>query len=101
MSIMVNRHIETSGGCPICGLEAEDILHLLFKCPTTKSMWKSLGFNSLVEDAMAEDRARSAVMESIFKRKASTHPGYNIGVSETVAVASWYLWWIHRRRTQK
>jgi hypothetical protein len=32
-SIMVNRHIGTSGQCPICSLQEEDVMHLLFQCP--------------------------------------------------------------------
>jgi hypothetical protein len=33
-SIMENRHVSTSGECPICNEAAEDILHLLFQYPT-------------------------------------------------------------------
>jgi hypothetical protein len=39
---------------------------------TAKSMWESQGLNSLVEDAMAKDRVGYAILESIFRRKAST-----------------------------
>jgi hypothetical protein len=31
-SILINRHIGDSNECPLCQLDAEDILHLLFKC---------------------------------------------------------------------
>jgi hypothetical protein len=31
-SIMVNRHVGTSGECPICHLADEDIMHLFLKC---------------------------------------------------------------------
>jgi hypothetical protein len=37
--ILANRHIGTSGECPICNLHAEDTRHLLFTCPVAVDMW--------------------------------------------------------------
>jgi hypothetical protein len=32
-SILVNMHIGTSGQCPLCNLEPEDVMHMLPTCP--------------------------------------------------------------------
>jgi hypothetical protein len=47
-----------------------------------------LGLNHLIEELLVEDRSGSVVLESIFRRKQSTLQGFNIGTSETVAIAS-------------
>ena len=60
---MVNRHVGTSGECPICSHAEDDTLHLLFQCPTTHDMWRSLGLNDIIDEAMGVDRAGSAVLE--------------------------------------
>jgi hypothetical protein len=55
-SVLCNRHIGTSGECPICGLHAEDILHLLFNCDPAKEIWECLGLSSIIANAMLADR---------------------------------------------
>jgi hypothetical protein len=32
-AILLKRHIGTSGVCPLCQSDEEDILHMVFKCP--------------------------------------------------------------------
>jgi hypothetical protein len=40
-SILVNRHIGTSGQCPVCNLFPEDVLHMLFQCQTAVDLWRA------------------------------------------------------------
>jgi hypothetical protein len=42
-SILYNRHIGTTGGCPICNQGPEDISHLLFQCEAAQNLWESFG----------------------------------------------------------
>jgi hypothetical protein len=64
-AILANRHIGTSGSCPVCNLDAKDIRHLLFTCPAATTVWQSLGLSDIIDDALVEDRAGSAVLENI------------------------------------
>jgi hypothetical protein len=99
---MVNMHVGTSGDCPICHLGAEDTMHLLFKCPTSVSLWDSLGISSLINDAVMTDRSGSAVLEFTLSKKEALVPGFqNLGQKEVILVGVWYLWWIRRRITHE
>jgi hypothetical protein len=99
-SILCNRHIGNSGQCPICGLHAEDILHLLFICEPAKNMWESLGLSSFIANALAADRAGSAVLEYILCLPDNIPSGFEVvKLKELVAVTCWYLWWLRRRQT--
>ena len=99
-SILVNRHIGTSGQCPICDQSAEDIRHLLFQCTTAQEMWMSLGLSNIIRVAMMGDPSGSAVLEVLLRRSDNAMPGLNIvGLKETISITCWYLWWICRRRT--
>jgi ribonuclease HI len=98
-SILANRHVGTNGGCPICNQAAEDVLHLVFTCPTARSLWCSLGISQSMEEALEEDRSGSAVLEFLFRRQDTSMPGIDLGMKEVIAVGSWYLWWIRRQRT--
>jgi hypothetical protein len=99
-SIMVNRHVGTSGQCPICNLDAEDVLHLLFKCPTAQALWDSIGIPGIIEDALFVDRSGLTVLEFLLLKKDNDIPGFSsVGLKETIIVGCWYLWWIHRRLT--
>jgi ribonuclease HI len=98
--ILANRHIGNSGECPICQQGAEDILHLLFRCPTAQDMWEALGLQAAINEALQVDRAGSAVLEHLLRRNDNSLPGFDhIGLKETVTVTCWYLWWMRRRRT--
>jgi hypothetical protein len=98
--ILANRHIGTSAGCPVCNLGPEDIRHLLFQCPVAKNLWESIGINGIIEDAILDDRAGSAVLENLLKREDNNLNGMpNTGLIETTVVACWYLWWLRRRIT--
>jgi hypothetical protein len=50
-SILYNRHIGTTGGCPICNQGPEDISHLLFQCETARELWNNLGIADLISEA--------------------------------------------------
>jgi hypothetical protein len=51
-SILANRHIGTSGECPICHQGAEDILHLIFQCDTVRELWAKLGLENIISNAI-------------------------------------------------
>jgi hypothetical protein len=97
-SILINRHIGDSGECPICHLDAEDIVHLLFKCEPARAIWESLGLSSFITDAMVTDH--SGVLEHIFRLPDNLPSGFSVvELKELVAVTCWYLWWMQRRHT--
>jgi hypothetical protein len=98
-SILVNRHIGTSGQCPICATGPEDIAHLLFVCPRAKEIWEALGLTSVVDDALLSDRSGSAIIEHLLCKEDMSFQNFDIGLKEVMMVACWYLWWIRRRRT--
>jgi ribonuclease HI len=97
--ILVNRHIGTSGQCPICATGPEDIAHLLFVCPRAKEIWEALGLTSVVDDALLSDRSGSAIIEHLLCKEDMSFQNFDIGLKEVMMVACWYLWWIRRRRT--
>jgi hypothetical protein len=99
-SIMVNRHIGTSSQCPICTLAAEDVLHLIFKCPTAQALWDSLGIRGIIEEALNIDRSGSAVLEFKLMKNDNSIPGFScVGLKETITVGCWYMWWIRHQLT--
>jgi ribonuclease HI len=101
-SILVNRHIGTSGQCPICMQEAEDVKHLLFRFATAMELWSSLGIANTIEEAQLIDRSGSAILEHLLRDEENKFSGFdNIGQNEVIGVACWYLWWIRRRRTHE
>jgi hypothetical protein len=65
-SILANRHVGTSGECPICHRGAEDIHHILFSCDTTHEIWNHFGLCEVMEAAISIDRAGSAVLNIFF-----------------------------------
>jgi hypothetical protein len=58
--ILANRHIGNVGSCPICGLGAEDVIHLLFTCTKAHETWVELGISKEIEDALHSDKDGSA-----------------------------------------
>jgi ribonuclease HI len=94
---MVNRHVGTSGQCPFCNLDAEDVLHLLFKCPTAQALWDLIGIRGIIEDALFVDRSGSTVLEFLLLKKDNDILGFSsVGFKETITVGCWYPWWIRR-----
>jgi hypothetical protein len=99
-AILFGRHIGTSGVCPICDQEEENVLHMVFKCQGAVNIWRALGFEHMISDAMEPGRSGSQVLEVLLKTPSSTVAGYDsIKVQETIATAAWYIWWLHRRQT--
>jgi hypothetical protein len=98
--ILANRHIGTSGECPICHQGPEDVKHLLFQCQAARDLWSSLGMLHLVEETAHENRSGSVILETLLRSQNCTMRGLdNVGLKETVAITCWYLWWLRRRRT--
>jgi hypothetical protein len=99
-SILANRHIGTSGECPICHQGAEDILHLIFQCDTVRELWAKLGLENIISNAIVVARAGSTVLEHLLRMQDNSIPGFDlITLKETISVTALYLWWIRCRRT--
>jgi hypothetical protein len=91
-SILYNRHIGSTGGCPICNQGPEDISHLLFQCETARDLWNNLGIANLIIEAEQVDHAGSSVLEELLRRQDNTLAGfYEIGLKELISVSCWYL----------
>jgi hypothetical protein len=81
----------TSGECLICGLHAEDILHLLFTYDPAKEIWECLGLSSIIANALLVDRSGSAVLEHILCLPDNTPSGFEVvQFKELVSVNCWY-----------
>jgi hypothetical protein len=93
-SILANRHIGTSGQCPICMQGPEDIKNLLFQCDTASKIWMSLELSEAINDAMISDRAGSTIREHLLRSDGSMPRFNSIGVREVIRTTRWYLWWI-------
>jgi ribonuclease HI len=99
--VLANRHIGTSGECPICHQGPETVMHLLFLCPAAKSIWQNLELTDLIDEATNVDRSGSAVLEYLMRLQQNNMQGLEIvGLKEVIAVTCWYLWWIQRKRTR-
>jgi hypothetical protein len=90
--------VGTEEGCPICNNAAEDILHMIFKCPMAKDLWESLNLTQVINDAM-DDRLGSVVLETLFRQDDVNLQGFNVGQKEVIAVGAWYIWLIRRQLT--
>jgi hypothetical protein len=63
-------------------------------------MWECLGLSSIIANALAADRAGSAVLEYILCLPDNIPSGFEVvQLKELVAVTCWYLWWLRRRQT--
>jgi hypothetical protein len=91
---LANRHIGTSGQCPICMQGPEDIKNLLFQCDTASKIWMSLELSEAINDAMISDRAGSTILEHLLRSDGSMPRFNSIGVREVIRTTRWYLWWI-------
>jgi ribonuclease HI len=97
--ILASRHVGTISACPICQHDPEDILHLLFQCPTTADLWGSFGLQNYIDTIISANQSGSGVLEAILKSNSNVMPGLDLGLKEVVSTVSWYIWWIRRRRT--
>jgi hypothetical protein len=99
-AILHDRHIGTSGICPVCNGEAEDLLHMIFKYQGACSIWKELGLDNIVSHAMIANQHGSAVLEDLISAHRGSPQGYSsIKINDLVAIAAWYVWWMRRRIT--
>jgi hypothetical protein len=57
----------TETTCPLCNTEEENTLHMLFKCEKAASIWKGLGPEDTILEAMGIDQLGAQVMELLLK----------------------------------
>ena len=93
LGVLANRHIATNSGCPICSLDCEDIMHILFKCLRAKQIWEKLGVQSVVDEAVCADRAGAVALEHIICKQGVWDPLGGIGIPELILTGAWYMWW--------
>lgn len=99
-TILANRHIPISGGCPICHKGAEDMTHMLFQCDLASKLWTGLGLIDRINHAVQVDRSGSAVLEFLLLEPDSPLEIMpNLNYKEVIAAGCWYLWWLRRRHT--
>jgi ribonuclease HI len=99
-AILFRRHIGTSDLYPICNLEAEDTMHMLFKYQRVAQIWEGLGLTELIERATNDGRSGAHGLEFILKSSQVAVSGYNVlKIQELVAVGCWYIWWLRRRQS--
>jgi hypothetical protein len=100
-AILANRHIGTSGACPIRNQGAEDVIHMLFTCSSAQDHWRGLGLLDTINEAIIVDRAGSGVLEYLLQLPDSSLQMFDcVGLKELISVTSWYLWWLRRRRSR-
>jgi hypothetical protein len=72
----------------------------MFLCPATKEIWQSLGPSQIIEEALLVDLEGSAVLEYLLQLQDNLIVDFDdVGLKEVISIASWYLWWIRRKRT--
>jgi hypothetical protein len=99
-SILMKRHIGTTDVCPVCNLGQEDIMHMLFECPTAVNVWRALDLEDVINRVKEIEMSRPMVLEKLLKSPVAKLPGYDsINVQEIIAIASWYIWWLRRRQS--
>jgi hypothetical protein len=74
--ILANRHIGTSGECPICQQGPEDINHLLFQCQTARDLWSSLDLHAIIEQEMQNEKSGSVVLENLLRADPKVLHGF-------------------------
>ena len=85
---LANRHIPVTGQCSICKTGYEDSQHCLFTCKRAKDIWKDLGLETEVLQAVAEDRSGASTLATLLEHQVSKN---DLFVAELAAVASWYI----------
>jgi hypothetical protein len=77
-SILANKHIGTSGQCPVCMAAPEDVLHLLFQCTAAREVWTDLGIQSIIDEAISVDQSGSAVLEFLLRDQGKVCRGFSL-----------------------
>ncbi|PNT62073.1 hypothetical protein BRADI_5g25075v3 [Brachypodium distachyon] len=96
--VLADRHIKVSGLCPVCGVASKDICHMLFRRPRAMEVWQNLGLLHDVERACLLDMAGSAVLDFLLVCAKQQNRTLDHGLlSETFAIAAWYIWWERRQ----
>jgi hypothetical protein len=71
---------------------AEDICHLMFSYERAKDVWRELGLDETVENALAINRSGSVVLEEILRGNSKTPEHLvHIGLKEAIVVGAWYI----------
>jgi ribonuclease HI len=96
-AILANRHIKTSGQCPVCSSGAEDIRHALFTCERAAAVWKALGLENIIAEALLADRAGQVSLEHLICMQQQKSPvlGHS-SLQVMILVGAWYIWWERR-----
>jgi hypothetical protein len=69
----------------------------MFTCKRAKEVWKFLGLEEVINNAVSLDRLGSVVLEEILRSPIKKSPILGqLGLQEIVLVASWYIWWQRR-----
>jgi ribonuclease HI len=95
--ILANRHIIPNGGCPVCLVGCEDIMHTLFTCARAKLIWEKLGVQDIIDQATNIDRAGAVALEHIICTQGAWDPLGGVGLPELVLTGAWYIWWERRQ----
>jgi ribonuclease HI len=69
----------------------------MFTCLRAKEIWKSLGLEVVINEFICLDRSGSVILEEILRSNVKKSPVLGqLGLQETILVASWYIWWQRR-----
>jgi len=96
-AILANRHIGSTGGCPVCQNGAEDKKHIIFTCDRAKEVWKSIGLWETIIQLFGTNRSGSIVPEEVLRRNDRVRH-LELGLMELVFTGGWYLW-LERRKS--
>ena len=101
MGVLANRHIATSGQCPLCQIYVEDVAHALFLCSRVQEVWWSLGIYDIIFRACTPQRSGAEILESLLCESTNQVQYMSeVQVSEIIAAVSWYMWWQRRQITK-
>jgi ribonuclease HI len=81
-------------------VDKEDVRHMLFTCPDAVHIWKGLGIDTVIQDAMVPGRSGSEILGFLLNASHEVVPGFeSIQLREMIAVSAWYIWWNRRRKS--